>query len=62
MLKASYVQRFALSCPVCRHDRIRELRRVPALTDGHVLTTCVCERCGTQMQVEEDRTGKPVKR
>jgi C4-type Zn-finger protein len=62
MLNASVSQRVSLSCPVCRHDRLRDLRRVPAPTDGHVLTTCVCVRCGAQMIYEEDRTGRPVKR
>jgi ribosomal protein L40E len=62
MMKASIVTRAAVSCPVCRFEQLRELRRLPAEIDGHVLTTCVCVRCGAQFVYEEDRTGKPVKR
>jgi hypothetical protein len=61
MLKATFVPRQGPCCPVCRHDRLRALRRVPAETDGHVLTTSVCERCGAQSVTEEDRAGRPVK-
>lgn len=60
MLKGSLAHRVAVCCPVCKLDEFRVTRRLPAPA-GRVVKRCVCQRCGSPFEYEEDRTGKPLK-
>lgn len=60
MLKGSFAHRVAVCCPVCRLDEFRVTRRLPA-SAGRLVKRCICQRCGSTFEYEEDRAGKPLK-
>jgi len=60
MLKGTFAHRVAVCCPVCRLDEFRVTRRLPGAA-GRVVKRCICQRCGSTFEYEEDRAGKPLK-
>ena len=60
MLKGTFAHRVAVCCPVCRQDDFRVTRRLSAAA-GRVVKRCLCQRCGSAFEYEEDKTGKPLK-
>ncbi|MBI2900649.1 MAG: hypothetical protein HYY17_10720 [Planctomycetes bacterium] len=62
MHHASFVQRVAPACPVCRASDFLTHRRTPGSSRGCVVSHCLCRRCGLAFTYEEDRRGRPVRK
>lgn len=60
MLKGTLAHRVAVCCPVCKLDDFRVTRRLHAPA-GRIVKRCICQRCGSPFEYEEDRVGKPLK-
>ena len=60
MLKGSFAHRVSVCCPVCKLEEFRVTRRLNAAA-GRVVKRCICQRCGSPFEYEEDRAGKPLK-
>jgi transposase-like protein len=61
VLKGTFAHRVAVCCPVCRLDEFRVTRRLLSGAAGRVIKRCLCQRCGSTFEYEEDKTGKPLK-
>ena len=60
MLKGTFAHRMTVCCPVCRLGEYRVSRRLPG-SAGRVTKRCICQRCGSVFEFEEDKVGKPLK-